>query len=59
MMHFDIFFFVPVYSSVDKHTGVKITRFLMYVEEMKKNESFGFEKEFKISIIHICDHRYK
>ncbi|XP_046857068.1 receptor-type tyrosine-protein phosphatase S-like isoform X1 [Xenia sp. Carnegie-2017] len=36
-----------IYSSVDKHTGVKITRFLMYVEEMKKNESFGFEKDFK------------
>ncbi|XP_028402750.1 receptor-type tyrosine-protein phosphatase S-like [Dendronephthya gigantea] len=31
----------------DNSNGVKITRFLFYVEEMKKNDNFGFKKEFE------------
>ncbi|CAB4027838.1 receptor-type tyrosine- phosphatase T [Paramuricea clavata] len=33
-------------AGVDESDGVKISRFLFYVEEMKKNKNFGFEKEF-------------
>ncbi|XP_046857047.1 uncharacterized protein LOC124450436 isoform X2 [Xenia sp. Carnegie-2017] len=36
-----------VYSSVNEDSGIKITRFLMYVQEMKKSDNFGFKKEFE------------
>ena len=32
---------------------MQISRFLMYVEEMKKNSNYGFQKEFDVTIFKI------
>ena len=32
---------------------MQISRFLMYVEEMKKNSNYGFQKEFDVIIFEI------
>jgi hypothetical protein len=44
----NVFFSADISADVDERDGVKISRFLFYVEEMKKNKNFGFEKEFNV-----------
>jgi hypothetical protein len=48
IIRINVFFSADISADVDERDGVKISRFLFYVEEMKKNKNFGFEKEFKV-----------
>ena len=36
-----------------ENEGVQISRFLFYVEEMKKKNNYGFQKEFDVIIINL------
>ena len=37
----------------DENEGVQTSRFLFYVEEMKKKNNYGFQKEFDVIIINL------